>query len=66
MNKGDKAKFSRKQAEQGILKDMRKILARTPFENHGKKEVREEKIDRSHVFSVIHRFTEIKRSTKIN
>lgn len=67
MNKGDKPNRARRQAEADILKHMKEILARVPFKNTAKETKNaEEKIDRSHVFSVIHRFTEMKRSTKIN
>ena len=64
MNKGDKAKNDRKQAEESILNNMRDILERVPFENKQDATDQEEKIDKAHVFSVINHFTALKRSVK--
>lgn len=63
MNKGDKPILPRKQAEESILKNMRDILDRVETE---KKETKDnERVDRSHVFSVINHFTALKRSVKL-
>ena len=53
---------SRKQAEEDILRDMRKIL--TGLSEHKNSAAKESKVDKKHVLSVVSHFTALKRAVK--
>lgn len=65
MTMSDKPNFSRKQAEEGILRNMRDILSRADIQK-AKKKSDEDSVDRVHVFSVVQKFAALKRAAKID